>query len=261
MLPAITSLQNPTVKNLVRLRRRRQRDRQRLMLIDGLRALELALKNGFRVETVFAAEDALSGDWRQRPWFGGARVQPVSGAVFSKIGYGDTPDGVLGLAPQPAFELRALPVPPRPLYVVAEGLEKPGNLGAILRSADAAGASGIIVCDSRTDICNPNVVRASRGALFTVPVAQTSTPAALRWLRERGVQVLAAAPDAGRPYTGADMSRPTALAVGAEQRGLSETWLAETPVSIPMTGQVDSLNVAQTASVLLFEAVRQRAAL
>ena len=145
-----------------------------------------------------------------------------------------------------------------PLYLVAERLEKPGNLGAMLRSADAAGATALVLCDGRTDLWNPNVIRASQGACFAVPVAVASAAETLAWLRQRAVQIVAAAPLAARSCYDLDLRHPSALVLGAEHDGLTSIWSGEASVRIPMSGQVDSLNVAQTATVLLFEAVRQR---
>ncbi len=259
-LNPITSLQNPKIKNLVKLRQRRYRDRQRLLLIDGARALRLALKNGFPVQTIYFTADTanthalLLALARKRDVF----LQPVSDVVFQKIGYGDNPDGVLGVAPQPAFALDALSCPPNALFLVAEGLEKPGNLGAILRSADAAGVSGVILCDTQTDVCNPNTIRASRGAFFSVPIANASTTDTLQWLHANHIQIVAASPAAAQFYFDVDLHGATAIAVGAEHSGLTDRWFEEIIVRIPMVGQVDSLNVAQSASILLFEAVRQR---
>lgn len=260
MLQTITSLHNPTVKNLVKLRQRRERDRQKLLLIDGARALRLALHNAFPVSTIYIAADVAQthADLLQRARAAGVTLQTVTATVFHKIGYGDNPDGVLGVASQPSASLTALPTPALPLYLVAEGLEKPGNLGAILRSADAAGVTGVIVCDSQTDVWNPNVVRASQGAFCTVPIALASAPEVLDWLRQHHLQILVAVPSATRLYTASDLRRPSALVVGAEHTGLRPTWHRETPIRIPMAGQVDALNVAQAASILLFEAVRQR---
>ena len=260
IVQTITSLHNPTVKNLVKLRQHRERDRQKLMLIDGARALRLALHNAFPVSTIYVAADVAQthADLLQRARAAGVTLQAVTATVFHKIGYGDNPDGVLGLASQPSASLTALPAPALPLYLVTEGLEKPGNLGAILRSADAAGVTGIIVCDSQTDVWNPNVVRASQGAFCTIPIALASAPEVLDWLRQRHLQILVALPSASQLYTAIDLCRPSALVVGAEHVGLSPTWRSETPIRIPMVGQVDSLNVAQAASILLFEAVRQR---
>ena len=260
MAQTITSLYNPTVKNLVKLRQRRVRERQHVMLIDGARALRLALHNAFPVPTIyFAVEVAhLHADLLQRARVTGIALQEVSAAVFHKIGYGDNPDGVLGVAAQPRAELTALPVRGLSLYVVTEGLEKPGNLGAILRTADAAGVTGLIVCDTQTDIWNPNVIRASQGAFCTVPIAIASAPEVLDWLRQRHLQLLVATPSASQCYTELDLRLPSALILGAEHTGVSPIWHRELPIRIPMTGQVDSLNVAQAAAILLFEAVRQR---
>ena len=260
MVQIITSVHNPTVKNLVKLRQRRDRDRQHLLLIDGARALHLALQNAFPVSTIYFAEDVAHphADLLQRARGTGVTLQEVSAAVFRKIGYGDNPDGILGLASQPEASLTALPVTGLPLYVVTEGLEKPGNLGAILRSADASGVTGLIVCDSHTDVWNPNVVRASQGAFCTVPIAIASAPEVFAWLCQRPIEILVATPAARQCYTEVDLRRPSALVVGAEHAGVSAIWHRATPIRIPMAGQVDSLNVAQAASILLFEAVRQR---
>jgi TrmH family RNA methyltransferase len=260
MVRTITSLHNPTVKNLVKLRQRRARDRQKLMLIDGARALRLALHNTFPVTTIYFAEDVAHtyADLLQRARVAGVTLQEVSAAVFHKIGYGDNPDGILGVAAQPRAELTALPSRGLPLYVVTEGFEKPGNLGAILRSADAAGVTGLIVCDSQTDIWNPNVIRAGQGAFCTVPIAIATAPEVLDWLRQRHIQILVATPSARQCYTEIDLRLPSALVMGAEHAGVSAIWHSELPIRIPMAGQVDSLNVAQAASILLFEAVRQR---
>src|SRR5437899_701271 len=260
MVRTITSLHNSTVKNLVQLRQRRARDRQHLMLIDGARALRLALHNAFPVTTIYVAEDVghTHADLLQRARVTGVALQEVSAAVFHKIGYGDNPDGVLGVASQPRAELTALPARGLPLYVITEGLEKPGNLGAILRSADAAGVTGLIVCNSQTDVWNPNVVRASLGAFCTVPIAIVSAPEVMDWLRQRHIQILVATPSASQGYTEINLHLPSALVVGAEHAGVSPIWHSELSIRIPMAGQVDSLNVAQTAAILLFEAVRQR---
>jgi TrmH family RNA methyltransferase len=260
MVPIISSVHNPTVKNLVKLRQRRDRDRQRLMLIDGARAVRLALHNAFPVRAIYVAEEVAHthADLLQHARDAGVALQEVSAAVFRKIGYGDNPDGILGVALQPAASLAALPVTGLPLYVVTEGLEKPGNLGAILRSADAAGSTGLIVCDGHTDIWNPNVVRASQGAFCTVPIAIASAPEVLAWLRQRHIEIFVATPAAGQCYTEVDLRRPSALVVGAEHAGVSTIWHSAVSIRIPMAGQIDALNVAQAASILLFEAVRQR---
>jgi TrmH family RNA methyltransferase len=258
MRPTLTSLQNTRIKNLVKLRQRRQREQQDLMLIDGVRALSLAIRNDFVIKTLYFDETRPDEALLQSAQAADIDLQPVTSTVFQKIGYGDNPDGHLGVAPQPDLRLERLPIVEIPLYVVVEGLEKPGNPGAILRSADAAGVTGLIICDSVTDITNPNTIRASQGTFFTVPVAVTDTDVVLRWLHDNNLQILAATPAGANLYTDFDLRRPTAIALGAEDNGLTQAWLAEQTVRIPMVGRVDSLNVAQTATILIFEAARQR---
>jgi TrmH family RNA methyltransferase len=180
--------------------------------------------------------------------------------VFEKLSYRDRPDGLLAIAPQLRRALGDLDLGAAPLLVVAEAIEKPGNLGTILRSADAAGVDAVIVCDRCTDVNNPNVVRASIGTLFSVPVAEATSAEAFEALRARGIQIVAATPHAERLYSDVDMTRGTAIVVGAEQYGLSDTWMrqADAAVQIPMLGQADSLNVAAATTILLYEAARQR---
>ena len=260
MRPTLISLQNNQVKNLVKLRQRRQRQSQGLMLIDGVRALHLAIVNDFSIQIIYYDEERPDPGLLHLAEEYAISLQPVTSSVFQKIGYGDNPDGHLGLATSPELELRSFPEPTGidSLYVVVEEVEKPGNLGAILRSADAAGVAGVMVCTPVTDIANPNIIRASQGTFFTVPIALTITPNARQWLHDHQVQILAATPAAERCYTDFDLSRPTAIVVGAESTGLSKAWLSEQTIRVPMAGQVDSLNVAQTATILIFEAARQR---
>lgn len=260
---SITSPQNPRVKQVVRLRDRRHRDREGLMLVEGGEELALALAGGARPQTLFVCS-ALAGerhaDLLERARAAAAEVIDVSQAVFEKMAYRDNPDGWLAVLPAVRHELDDLPAAERPLYLIAEAIEKPGNLGALLRSADAAGVTGVIVCDPTTDLNNPNVVRSSRGTLFTVPVAEATAPEAFDWLRARGIPIVAATPQATQVYTEADLSGPAAIAVGAEHEGLSAEWLAQASVQvrIPMLGRVNSLNVSAAAALLLYEAVRQR---
>ena len=260
MKAPITSLSNPAVKNLVKLRQYRERAKQGMLLIDGARALRMAFRNGFPVSMVYFSQAVADeqADILRKTQDAGGRLQPVTPAVFRKICYGEHPDGLLGVAPSPHAALGDLPIAGKPLYLVAEGLEKPGNLGAMLRSADAAGATALVVCDGRTDIWNPNVIRASQGTCFSVPVAVATAKDTLLWLRREAVQIVAAAPFAPRSYSEIDLRLPSALVLGCEHDGLTSVWCGETRVRIPMAGQADSLNVAQTASILLFEAVRQR---
>ena len=236
------------------------------MVVEGYRELKRAVDNGYPLERVFFCrdwfqgtnEDALLARCRE----GGSELLACSRGVFAKMAYRDRPEGLLAVAPQVRCSLAELAVPAEGLVIVAEAIEKPGNLGTILRSSDAAGVHAVIVCDRCTDINNPNVVRASIGTIFSLPVVESSSADALAWLRERHFRVVATTPHVDTLYTEIDLTGPTAIAVGAEQYGLSETWLrqADLKVKIPMLGQADSLNVASATTILLYEAVRQRPA-
>lgn len=262
----ISSLQNSRVKHVVRLRDRRDRDREQQTVIEGYRALLSASRNGYPVDELFVCSelfqgenealliDALSG--------AGAQVLHTTPDVFRKMAYRDRPEGLLGVAPQIRRSLADLEIKPgtAPLFLVAEAIEKPGNLGTMLRSADATGVSALIVCDHCTDIFNPNVVRASIGALFSVPLVEGGTPEVIAWLKQSSVTILAATPHATAVFSDVDMTEALAVVVGTEQYGLSDAWLqaADCGVRIPMLGQADSLNAATASAVMLYEAVRQR---
>lgn len=263
----IASLQNPRVKEVVKLSRRSHRDEAGLLVVEGFRELHRALENHWRPAALFYCPSLYLG--HHEPELieacrrAGAALFECTEAVFRKMAYRDRPEGLLATGPQVRWRLADLkPKKAAPLLVIAESIEKPGNLGTLLRSADAAGADAVLVCDPTTDINNPNVVRASIGTLFTLPVVEAASEAVLAWLRARGIRVLAATPHAEREYTDEDMTRPTAIAVGSEQYGLKGFWMehADARVRIPMLGQADSLNVSAAATLLLFEAVRQRRA-
>lgn len=252
----ITSQQNQRVKHVVKLREdKRQRQRDGLMLVEGYDELTLAIAAGWEPRTIYTAPELASRQIEALK----AETITVNRAVFGKISYRENPDGWLGVFPIPERLLEDLEVAHAPLIIVAESVEKPGNLGAILRTADAAGVDAVLVCDPRVDLWNPNVVRASRGAVFTVPAMEVDNASALSWLRSRGTRILAASPSAASIYTEVDLARPVAFAVGTEDKGLSNFWLshADSTVKIPMAGKVNSLNVSTAAALLVFEAVRQ----
>lgn len=260
----LTSLQNPKVKEVVHLMKRPNRDEQQLILIEGYREVKRALDNGIRPDSLFFCPPLFMGENERalidRAAAAGAALFECTEPVFRKMAYRDRPEGLLAVAPQVRLALGDLRLGASPLIVVAEAIEKPGNLGSIIRSADAVAVDAVLVCDRCTDLWNPNVVRASIGTVFSLPVVEASTDEALAWLKERGIQVLAATPHAERSYAEADMTRPTAIVVGAEQYGLSSRWMNECDVKvrIPMLGQVDSLNVSNATTILLYEAARQR---
>lgn len=253
----ITSLQNPRVKQLVKLREdKKQRQHDGLILVEGYDELTLALACGFVPSTLLTAPELAS----QTLSVPHAENVTVTRAVFEKISYRDNPDGWLGIFPMPARTLADLTLSDAPLVIVAESVEKPGNLGAILRTADAAHVDAVLVCDPRVDVWNPNVIRASRGAVFAVPVVEVKSPEALSWLRSRKMRVLAATPSAEALYTSVDMKSPLAIAVGTEDEGLSDFWMqnADLRVKIPMAGRVNSLNVSIATALMTYEARRQR---
>lgn len=261
--PAITSLTNPRVKAAVRLRDRREREATGLTIIDGAREILRALDAGVRVQTAFIApgllrtEDALSVDARLHGWPAAIEVSP---AVLAKVAYGDRSDGIVAIVEAPVRTLDDLGLPDDPLILVIEGVEKPGNLGAVLRTADAAGAHAVIAADPRTDLFNPNAIRASIGTIFSLPIAAAATTEVLAWLATREIRTIAAVVGADRQYTEVDLAGPLAIALGSEADGLSDAWRGTsiTPIAIPMHGIADSLNVSIAAAVVLFEAVRQR---
>lgn len=262
--PVITSPQNPRIKEVVRLRKRSHREPHAQIIIEGYREVRRAVESGWPVSVLFYCPEHFlgenEGELLELCRKAGVERVACSPAAFEKMAYRDRPEGLLALGNPVTGGLEAIPRRKHPLVVIAESIEKPGNLGSLLRSADAAGVDAVIVCDPRTDINNPNVVRSSVGTLFTLPVVQAGAEETLAWCRERGLDILAATPAARQEYTGADMTRGVAIVVGTEKFGLSEIWMrnADVQVRIPMLGKIDSLNVTCAATILLYEAVRQR---
>ncbi len=260
----ISSAQNPRIKQIVKLRQRAHREDEGLIIVEGRVELKRALDNAIRPTTLFFSPELIRGQEDltliRRCTELGAEMFRCGESVFRKIAYGERDDGILIVARRPNRTLADLPPAREPLFLVADSIEKPGNLGAILRSADAAGADAVIVCDRCTDIYNPNSVRASLGTVFSVPVIEASSEETLQWLRRNKIQILAATPSAQTSYTDADLRPGTAILVGGEHAGLSDFWMSKADIRlrIPMRGQADSLNVAASATILLFEAARQR---
>ncbi len=260
----LTSGQNPKIKYANKLRDRRSRERDGKTLLEGYRELLRAFEFGMKIEQVFFCPEMFLGE-NESPLLdrleaAGAELCEVPSHILTKLAYRDRPEGLIAVAQMREHKLENMPFVPGGLYLVAEGVEKPGNLGSILRSADAAGVNGLIICDKCTDLYNPNVIRASTGALFSLPVAEASVEDTVEWLKKNKVKTLAATPHTEFVYTDVDMTCAIALAVGAEQYGLSDYWLdkADFQVKIPMLGLIDSLNVATAATILLYEAARQR---
>ncbi|MBX3737528.1 MAG: RNA methyltransferase [Candidatus Didemnitutus sp.] len=260
----ITSLQNPRVKQLVRLRERRARDEAGLFLVEGYREVRRALEKGVKLKELYFAPDWFLGENEpaliEQAQQAGAQLFELSKDSFAKCAYRERPDGLLAVAPQWKRSLDDLPLGTTPFLLVCESIEKPGNLGTILRSADAAGCDALILCDAVTDLFNPNVVRASTGVLFSVPVVVADSATVHAWLKAKGIRTAATTPHTENLYTQTDLRGPLAVVMGSEQYGLSEFWMkgADVLVRIPMAGQADSLNVAMATIITLFEAVRQR---
>ena len=260
----IESLQNPRVKGVVKLRKSKVRQEAEQTLVEGYREILRAAENDWRFIELYTCPelyldkgaDALVDGLREA----GTPVYTCTQAVFRKMSYRDTPDGLMALSPLVGKTLDELSLPANPLLVITEDLEKPGNLGTILRTADGAGADAVIVCGSKTDINNPNVIRASIGSLFFMAVAQASTSETISWLRKNGIQSLAAAPGAQDDYTDTNMRDGIAIVMGSEDEGLSDEWIknSDLQVRIPMRGKNDSLNVSSASAILLYEAQRQR---
>lgn len=260
----ITSPHNPRVIAAVRLRERRSRDETGLTIVDGARELVRAVGAGTIVEEAFVCEALLRSDDARAALAaleqGRVRVWQVTPAVLDKIAFGERAEGVVAVVRIPNTSLGRLHLPPDPLVGVIEAVEKPGNLGAILRSADGAGLDALVAAEPRTDLFNPNAIRASLGTVFTVRLAAASTAETLAWLRDRGLRIVAARVDAPQLASETDLGGPLAIALGSEVEGLSPVWSAPdvVPVRLPMLGVADSLNVAAAAAVLFYEARRQR---
>jgi RNA methyltransferase, TrmH family len=258
----ITSRQNPKVKSLVKLRNRKPRDEEKQFIIEGYREILRAVEAGWQLNELYFCAELFLGVNEEAliDRIEYAEMYSVDKPVFEKMSYRDRPDGLIAVAPQKHLTLADLTVTEGSCFVIAESIEKPGNLGSILRSCDATACAGLIVCDRCTDIFNPNVVRASVGTLFSVPIVEASTEEVLAWIAENKVGLVATTPAADKNYTEANLTGPIAIAVGTEQIGLTETWIsrANVRVKIPMCGIADSLNVASATTLLLYEQLRQR---
>lgn len=252
----LSSAQNPRIKTLLQLEQKSsERRRTGLFVVEGQRELRHCLAAGLEVESLYWCRELVSADFAPT-----ARSFEVSRGVYEKIAYRGSTEGVVAVVRERHLSLDDLPVKKHPLIVVLERVEKPGNLGAILRSADAAGADAVVVCDPLTDLYNPNLIRSSIGAVFTVPCVACTTDECIAYLRRHDIRILTAQLQDSHPYYHTDMTRGTAIVMGTESTGLTDTWrrAADAHICIPMFGQLDSLNVSVSTAILLFEAVRQR---
>jgi len=258
----ITSLQNPRIKNIAKLSKAKERKAQGLFVLEGARELSLALSAGYKVETVYICPEifAKSDYPHVLDTVEDSKKYEVSLPVFEKIAYREGSDGIIALMKPKQHNLAGLKLTGNPFLIILEAVEKPGNLGAILRTADAAQAEAVIICDPLTDLYNPNVIRSSVGCIFTVPTAICSSEEALYWLKENRIKSYAAELEASRWYHTADYTQASAIVMGTEADGLTSFWLenADERIKIPMRGKIDSLNVSVSTAVITFEAMRQR---
>jgi TrmH family RNA methyltransferase len=255
----LSSTSNPKIKFLLSLEKPRERRKQQLFTIEGKKEIMMAMQAGYKIGNVFYCHDMLSADELEPELTEDKLVIPVSKSVFDKIAVRENSGGLIAVAEMKAHDLSALRLSSVPLVLVLESVEKPGNLGAILRSADAAGVDAVILCDTQTDLYNPNAIRSSIGCLFTQQIAVTSSGDAIEWLSKQGVNIWCTNLKASRPYHEVDFTAPSAIVMGTEATGISEQWAKATGnIIIPMQGKIDSMNVSTSAAVVIFEARRQR---
>jgi len=260
MHPTITSAQNPKIKNIIALEKARERKKQNLLIIEGLKELSLAAEGGYQINSVFFCPDIISEQSLLKIVKKENLLIPVEKNVFEKIAYRESTGGIIALAQQKEHTLSSIKLSANPLLLILEAVEKPGNLGAILRTADAAGVDGVIICDPQTDFYNPNVIRSSVGCVFTKQIAAASSEETINWLKQNDISIYCTYLQASKPYHLTDYSKPCAIVMGTESTGLSDSWVkrSDANIIIPMQGKIDSMNVSTAAAVVVFEAKRQR---
>jgi len=257
----ITSVQNPYIKSLLQLQDKAKiRKQTGTFIIEGKREIELALKGGYELETVLFVPKLISEQQLSELKITSAEKIEISKEVYQKLAYRDTTEGVIAIAKTKSLALKDLKLSDNPLILIGESLEKPGNVGAILRTADAANVDAVIIANPKSDLYNPNVVRSSVGCLFTNQIATASTEEVIAFLKEKNINFYSATLQNSTSYHTQDYTKPTALVVGTEATGLTQPWRdqATQNIIIPMQGEIDSMNVSVAAAILLFEAKRQR---
>ncbi len=259
---AITSAQNPKIKRLLQLQQKSsERRKAGLFVVEGIREVERCVEKGYEIDTIFYLNKPMAENISEIIEKNkGIKLFEVSPTIYEKIAYRGSTEGVIAEVKTKDKTLKDLNLSKNPLVVVLESVEKPGNLGAILRSADAAGADALIVCDPLTDLYNPNLIRNSTGAIFSVPCVACTSEECIKFLKENNIQILTAQLQDSELYYDTDMKRGTAIVMGTEATGLTDIWrkAADAHIRIPMLGITDSLNVSVSAAILLYEAVRQR---
>ena len=262
MIEYISSAQNPKIKKLLALQQKSsERRSEGLFVVEGRRELEHCIEVGYEVDSVFYCPDIIGRSADPAVDFPkGAKLFEVSAFVYDKIAYRAGTEGVIAEVRTRNLQLADLKLGENPLIIVLESVEKPGNLGAVLRSADAGGADAVIVCDPLTDLYNPNLIRSSIGAIFTVPCVACNSAECIDFLKARGIKIFTAQLQDSKLYYDTDFRGGSAIVMGTESTGLTDIWrkAADAHIRIPMLGRLDSLNVSVSAAILLFEAVRQR---
>ncbi|MEI7726359.1 MAG: RNA methyltransferase [Bacteroidota bacterium] len=263
MVKVITSSQNPLIKNVLLLGEKpRARKEQNRIVIEGLREIKLAISGGFIITDLLYTPELVSTADLQSLGLPGSQVDlaEVSTDIFNRMAYRKDTGGLIALAEPRRLAFSDLKLSNQPLLLVLETVEKPGNLGALLRTADAANLDAVIICDPQTDIYNPNAIRSSIGCIFTMPVVTTSSEDAMAWMRLSGIKMFGTALTATHLYHHTNFGQPAAIIMGSEANGLSHAWLdgADDLIKIPMMGKIDSMNVSASAAIVIFEAMRQR---
>jgi RNA methyltransferase, TrmH family len=260
MHPLITSPQNAKVKNLLALEKARERKNQNVFTIEGLKELSLAVTAGYSFKSIFFCPEIISFEKVLDMVKNESLLIPVDQSVFEKIAYRESTGGIIAIAEQRQHNLTDIRLSANPLLLIVEAVEKPGNLGALLRTADAAGIDAVIICDPQTDFYNPNVIRSSLGCVFTNQIASSTTLETIAWLKSNSIKIYCTYLKASEPYYVTDLKTPCAIVMGTEATGLSEEWVSSSDknIIIPMQGEIDSMNVSTAAAVVIFEAKRQR---
>ena len=260
MHPPITSHQNPKIKNVLALEKARERNQQNVFILEGIKELSLAVEGKYTINTVFFCPQIVSAETILNVVKDENLLIPVQQNVFEKIAYRDSTGGIIAIVQQKKHTLDNIRLRKNPLILILESVEKPGNLGAILRTADAANIDAVVICDPQTDFYNPNVIRSSVGCVFTTQIASSTSHETIAWLNKNEIKIFATSLESSTPYHKIDFTNPSAIIMGTESTGLSDTWIsiASSTVIIPMRGKIDSMNVSNAAAVLVFEACRQR---
>ena len=262
MYKEITSIQNSLIKEILSLQEKsRSRKQSGLFCIEGKREISLAIKGSYQLRKILFCEEIFHSNELNQYNFNGAEIIKISKDVYQKIAHRDSTEGIIAIAEIKALKLRNISFKnTKPLILVAEAPEKPGNIGALLRTADAANIDAVLIANPKTDLFNPNIIRSSVGCLFTNQIAVGSSSEIIDFLKENKINIFCAALTASKSYVNVNFTKPSAIVVGTEAVGLSDTWLKNSTqnILIPMEGQIDSLNVSVSAAILLFEAKRQR---